>query len=119
MRMTSQRALPMRTDPDVRRAWWSLAAFVPSFVAAFVTGEGLLAVTGHGDDPTVPAGVALAAGLPAILVFALPTLLVWFLGRRAIDRGHPEGRTPVVVAVSLAGVFVGLNLIQLLAGLVF
>jgi hypothetical protein len=29
---------PLPTDPgrDVRRAWWSLALFVPSFVLAFV-----------------------------------------------------------------------------------
>ncbi|GGO86375.1 hypothetical protein GCM10011584_08530 [Nocardioides phosphati] len=116
--MTSPLPPMVKSDPDVRRAWWSLAAFIPSFVAASVAGEGLLAALGHSGDETVPPGVALAAGLPAILVFALPALLVGFLGRRAIRGGHPEGRTPVLVAVSLAGVFLALNLVQLIAGLV-
>lgn len=104
-------------DRDVRRAWWSLALFVPSLVAAFLTGEGLVAALGHSGDQTVPAGIALAAGLPALLVFALPTLLVWYLERQAVRHGHPEGRTPLLVACVISGAFVALNLFQLIVGL--
>ena len=104
-------------DRDVRLAWWSLALFVPSMVAAFVTGEGLLAALGHSGDETVPAGVALMAGLPAIFVFALPTLLVRHFGRQAERRGHPDGRTPIIVALVIAGGFLAMNLFQLVLGL--
>lgn len=58
------------------------------------------------------------AGLPAILVFALPTLLVWHYGHQAQRHGHPEGRTPVVVAVVVAGAFLAMNLLQLVLGLI-
>lgn len=105
-------------DRNVRRAWWSFALFVPSLVAAFITGEGLLAAMGHSGDQSPPAGTALMAGLPAILVFALPTLLVWHFGRQAVRRGHPEGRTPVIVAVVIAGGFLAMNLFQLVVGLI-
>jgi hypothetical protein len=103
---------------DVRRAWWSFALFIPSLVAAFITGEGLLAAMGHSGDQSPPAATALMAGLPAILVFALPTLLVWHFGDRAERRGHPEGRIPVIVAFVIAGGFLAVNLFQLTVGLI-
>lgn len=117
--MTVHQAPSTGHDRDVRRAWWSFAWFVPSLVAAFITGEGLLAAMGHSDDPSPPAGIALMAGLPAVLVFALPTLLVWYFGHRAQRHGHPEGRTPVMVAVVIAGGFLAMNLFQLVVGLIF
>lgn len=91
--------------------------FVLSLVAAFITGEGLLAAMGHSGDQTPPAGTALMAGLPAILVFALPTLLVWYFGHQAERHGHPEGRTPIVVALVISGGFLAMNLFQLVVGL--
>ena len=115
--MTVHQLRSTNTDRDVRRAWWSFGLFVPSLVAAFVTGEGLLAALGHSGDETVPAGIALTAGLPAILVFTLPTLLVWHFGRRAERHGHPEGRTPVMVALVVCGAFVAMNLFSLVARL--
>ncbi len=112
--MTTTRSRPT-SDPaaDVRRAWWSFALFAVSFVAAMVTGEGLAAALGHADDQNVPVGTALAAGLPACLVFALPALVVTWFGRRAIRNGRPDGRTPVTVAWLVAGGFLALNLAQL------
>lgn len=104
-------------DRDTRRAWWSFALFVPSLVAAFITGEGLLAALGHSGDQTPPAGTALLTGLPALVVFALPTLVVWYFGHQAERHGHPEGRTPVIVAVVISGAFVAVNLLQLVVGL--
>jgi hypothetical protein len=77
----------------------------------------LLAAFGHSGDETVPVGIALMAGLPAILVFALPTLPVWHFGRRAERHGHPEGRTPVIVALAVSGAFLAMNLFQLFAAL--
>ncbi len=116
--MTVQQVPSTGHDRDVRRAWWSCALFAPSLVAAFITGEGLLAAMGHGGDQSPPAGVALMAGLPAILVFALPTLLVWYFGHHAERHGHPEGRTPVIVAVVIAGGFLAMNLFQLVVRLI-
>ena len=53
--------------------------------------------------------------MPALLVFASPSPVAWWFGRRAQRRGHPEGRLPVLVAVAVSGAFVSLNLLQLLA----
>jgi hypothetical protein len=116
--MTVHRVPSTGHGRDVRRAWWSFALFVPSLVAAFITGEGLLAAMGHTGDQSPPAGTALMAGLPAILVFALPTLLVWYFGRQAVRNGYREGRTPVVVAAVIAGGFLAMNLFQLVVGLI-
>ena len=114
--MTVHQAPP--TDRDVRRAWWSITLFAPSLVAAFITGEGLAAAMGYTGDQSPPLGTALVAGLPAIAVFALPILLVRHFGHRAERHGHPEGRTPVVVALVVAGGFLALNLFQLVLGLI-
>lgn len=116
--MTVRRVPPAGHDRDVRRAWWSFALFVPSLIAAFITGGALLAAMGHGEDESPPAGTALMAGLPAIVVFALPTLLVWYFGHQAQRHGHPEGRTPVLGAVLIAGGFLAMNLLQFVLGLI-
>jgi hypothetical protein len=116
--MTVHRVSSPGHDRNVRRAWWSFALFVPSLVAAFITGEALLAAMGHSSDQSPPAGTALMAGLPAILVFALPTLLVWHFGHQAERHGHPEGRSPVIVAVVIAGAFLAVNVLQLVVGLI-
>jgi hypothetical protein len=116
--MTVHQVPSAGTDRDVRRAWWSFALFVPSLVAAFITGEALLAAMGHSGDQSPPAGTALMAGLPAIVVFASPTLVIWYFGHQAERHGHPEGRTPVLVAVVIAGAFLAVNLFQLVLGLI-
>ncbi|TQK71280.1 MULTISPECIES: hypothetical protein [unclassified Nocardioides] len=102
-----------RGDRDVRRAWWCLGLFIPSFLGAFVTGEGLLAVLGYDGEESAPVGVALVAGVPAMTVFALPALLIGHFGRRAMRNGHVQGREPTVVAFVIAGVFVVVNVFQL------
>lgn len=112
-------AVPVLGDErDVRRAWWGLGLFVVSFVAAFVTGEGLVAAFGYGSEQEVPVGVALAAGLPACLVFALPAVAVWWFDHRAEDRGDARGRPAVLVAVLVAGAFLAADLGQLALRLV-
>ena len=109
-----------RPDPEreLRRAWWSLTLFVPSLLAAFLVGEFLFAATGHEDDASPPIGAVLLAGGPALLVFVLPTLVVWHFGSRAQRDGRPDGRTPILVAVIVAGGFIALNLFPFVVGLV-
>jgi hypothetical protein len=120
MMTTTPRIPTAGHDHDVRRAWWSFLLFVPSFVAAFVTGEGLAAAFGYADPgATVPVGTALVVGLTACLVFALPTLAVWFFGHRAVEHGHPDGRAPVVVALTVSAAFLASNLVQLVALVLF
>ena len=88
----------------VHRAWLSLLLFVLSFGASFYVGEGLAAAYGH---PTLevdqPPWVGIAAGLPALAVFAAPLLLTWRLARRAGDA--PGARAPVMTGAFLVMLF--------------
>jgi hypothetical protein len=104
-------------DParDVRRAWLSCLLFLVSFVAAFATGEGLVTAFGYASGDHVPLGPALAAGLPACVVFALPCLLVVHWGRRAFRNGDPGGRAPAWLALGLSAAFLVQNLVALVA----
>jgi hypothetical protein len=106
---------PLPTDPgrDVRRAWWSLALFVPSFVLAFVVGEGLVSALGYGTGQDVPAWVYPTAGVPAVLAFALPLLVTVPLSRRAARAGRRDGWWPAIVGGVVAGVFLFQNLLSL------
>jgi hypothetical protein len=94
-----------------QRAWWSLLGFVPSFVLAFVIGEGLIAALGYpsGGDEQAPWWAALTAVVPALVVFALPALSAVRFGRRAVSLGDPRGRIPMIVAVVGAAGFALLN----------
>jgi uncharacterized membrane protein YhaH (DUF805 family) len=105
---------------DVRRAWWSLLAFVPAFGLAFAVGEGLAAALGHppGGADQAPWWVMVVAGVPALVVFVVPAVLAWHFGRRAMDLGDPHGRYPLVVGLVVAGGFVLLNLVSAVAVLV-
>jgi Na+/melibiose symporter-like transporter len=94
-----------------RRAWWSLAGFVPSFFLAFLIGEGLVSAFGYpvGGDEQAPWWVAVVATTPALLVFALPAVLAVWFGRRAVRLGDARARVPMAVGVIVAGGFVLLN----------
>lgn len=97
--------------PATRRAWWSLLGFVPSFVLAFVIGEGLISALGHavGSDAQAPWWAVLTASIPALVVFALPAVLAVHFGRQAVRLGDARGRVPMVAAVVVAAGFVLLN----------
>ncbi|KRE99238.1 hypothetical protein ASG88_16080 [Nocardioides sp. Soil777] len=99
---------------DVRRAWWSLALFPLSFVAAFGVGEGLATLLGHetGSAEEAPVWLMLAAAGPALLVFVAPALLSVFFARRAEQEGNRGGRVPMWTGVGLASAFVLLNVVQ-------
>jgi hypothetical protein len=102
----------------MRRAWWSLALFPVSFVAAFVIGEGLFSWLddGVGDAPI---WVIVASAVPAFVAFALPAVLTYRLGRRAVALGRPDGMTPAITAAGLAAAFVVMNLVAFVVNAVF
>lgn len=96
---------------QTRRAWWSLLGFGLSFPLAFLVGEGLIAVLGYppGGAARATWWAALAAVVPALVVFALPAVLAVHFGRRAVDLGDLRGRVPMWLAVGLAAGFALLN----------
>lgn len=118
-------ATRVRRDPDaatsLRRAWWSLPGFVVTFFLAFAIGEGIATALGQpsGSSEAAEWWVMVLAGVPALVVFALPAVLAVHYGRRAVRLGEPRGRDPIVVAL-VGGGFVLLSLLSgilvLLAG---
>ena len=96
----------------VRRAWLSLLLFPLSFAAAFGVGEGLASAFGHppGDDESAPVWVMLGAGVPAVLVFAVPAAGAWFFAVRAGNEDVHRVRLPAYLATALAVAFVLMNL---------
>lgn len=96
-------------DRSYRRAWWSLALYPVTFVAAFVIGEGLASALG-GDGGSLAWWKALLAALPAMVVFVLPGVLAVLFGRRAVRQGRPDGRSPAIVGAVIGLGFVALNL---------
>jgi hypothetical protein len=105
-------------DRAYRRAWWSLALYPVTFVAAFVIGEGLYAVF-TGDEGNAAWWEILLAATPAILVFVIPGILAWTMGRRAVRLGRKDGNAPAFVGAAIAVGFVGLNLFSGLLQLIF
>jgi hypothetical protein len=103
-------------DIAYRRAWWALLGYIPSFVAAFVVGEGLydLLHAGPGDADW---WVFVLAATPALIVFAIPGALAWHFGQRAAHGGRPEGRTLAIIGVAVGVGFAVMNLLSGLVGL--
>lgn len=100
-----------------RRAWWALALYPLSFVAAFAIGEGILsALTEDTDDPVF--WQVLLAGAPALAVLVVPGIVSVSQGRKAMRLGRQDGRVPALVGAVIAFGFVGLNLASYLVGLV-
>lgn len=100
-----------------RSAWWSLALYPLSGVAAFVIGEGLFEALHDGPDDAPP-WVVLVAGVPALIAFALPALMATIFSRRAVRAGHPNGAIPGYVAIAIAVAFTALNLLSYVVGLI-
>jgi hypothetical protein len=94
-----------------RRAWWSLALYPVTFVAAFVIGEGLYSVF-NGDQGNAAWWEILLAATSAILVFVIPGILAWTMGRTAVRLGRTDGNVPAVVGAAIAIGFAGLNLLS-------
>ena len=105
---------PVAGQSDVRRAWASLLLFPIVFLAAFAIGEGLASALGYpaGGDEDAPLWVMLTASVPALAVFAAPAVLATVFARRAERAGNPQGRTPMVIALVVAGGFIALNVVS-------
>jgi len=95
-------------DRSYRRAWWSLALYPVTFVAAFVIGEGLASALG-GDSGSLAWWKALLAATPAIVVFVLPGVLAVLFGRSAVRQGRADGRNPAIIGAVIGLGFVALN----------
>jgi len=95
-----------------RGAWIAVAMLPVGFVLAMVVGEGLFSMLGHDSgDENAPAGAVALAGGAGILVFLVPCVAAWILGRRAVADGDPQGRAPALVGAVVAVVFLVLNLV--------
>lgn len=105
-------------DVAYRRAWWCLALYPVTFVAAFVIGEGLISLLT--DDVQQPAfWEVLVSATPALLVFVTPGALAVMQGRKAMRLGRRDGMAPAVVGAAIGFGFVGLNILSYLVGLMF
>jgi hypothetical protein len=112
---------PVAGQADVGRAWASLLLYPFTFAAAFGIGEGLASVLGYpaGGDEQAPVWVMLTASIPALVVFAVPAVLATVFARRAQRAGNPRGRTPMVIALAVAGAFITLNVVSGILTLAF
>ncbi len=104
-------------DAAYRRAWWSLALYPITFVAAFVVGEGLFSWLDNGDDN--PFWVPLVSATPAVLIFIVPGALSVLQGRKAMRLGRGGGKTPAIIGAAIGAGFVLLNLMSYLTMTVF
>ncbi|ABL82209.1 MULTISPECIES: hypothetical protein [unclassified Nocardioides] len=101
-----------------RRAWFSLLLYPLSFAAAFAVGEGLVSLYGYptsGPEST-PLWAVLAAGGPALLVFAVPAVVAWVFAARAGHEDVHRVRLPAYLATALAAAFVLVNLLSYVVG---
>lgn len=115
--MTTVRHTAPGAATTTRRAWLSLLGFVPSFGVAFLVGEGLVSAMGYevgGDQPPWP--VAIAATVPALLVFVLPAIAAVHFGRKSLRLGDRRARVPMTIAVAVATLFVLMNVLAPLLG---
>jgi hypothetical protein len=109
-------------DPkrDVTFAWLSLLLYPLSFGAAFLIGEGLATWLFDWPNGANPAPWKIvAAGVPAVIVFALPVVPAWYFGMRAHRNGSHSGRVAGWVAVAIAAAFVVQNGLGFLVGFLF
>lgn len=101
-----------------RRAWFSLLLYPLSFAAAFAVGEGLVSLYGYptSGPQSTPLWAVLAAGGPAMLVFAVPAVVAWVFAARAGHEDVHRVRLPAYVATALAVAFVLMNLLSFALG---
>jgi hypothetical protein len=98
----------------VAAAWLSLLLFAPSFFAAFLVGEGLIAAMGYDvGEAAPPSWAQLLATVPAILVFAIPLWPTWHFGRKVGRRRGRSAMGPFFVALVAVVSFAAINLVPL------
>lgn len=105
-------------DSAYRHAWWSLALYPVTLVAAFVIGEGLYSALTN-DQGDAALWQVIVAATPALSIFVIPGLLAVAQGRKAMRLGRQDGKVPALIGVIIAIGFVGLNLLSYVAGLLF
>lgn len=118
MSTTSNRRPVDGRGRDVRYAWLSVLLLPVAFVLAFLIGEGLIGLLGHpvGGEGDTPLWAALAATIPALLVFCVPAMVSAWFARRAAAHGDRRGWVPAVLLGIIALAFIAMNV---LAGLGF
>ena len=108
----------VRARRSLRLAWISVAILPLAFVGAMILGDGLLTLQGYqSGDSEIPRGVALMAGIPAVLVLIAPTIPAIGFGLRARRLGIPAGAIPALVGLVVAAMSILLNALPLALGL--
>lgn len=113
---------PPAASPEARRslrfAWISVAVMPVAFVAAMFIGDGLLTMQSYesGGAESVPVGVALKAGIPALLVIIAPAITAILFGFRARRQGASIGMFPAVTGIVVGGYSVLINALALIFG---
>jgi hypothetical protein len=120
----------MRTEPassvgsskhanrDLHKAWIAVGLLPVAFVLAMVVGEGLISALGYqsGSQQPVPAGPALLASVPALLILIAPGLAAVHYGRRAYRAGRPDANLPAWIGGVATVVVVTQNFLAFLLG---
>jgi hypothetical protein len=81
-------------------------------------GDGLLTMQGYesGSAESLPVGVALKAGIPAMLVLIAPAVTAMLFGFRARRRGASNGMIPAVIGIVVGGYVVLMSIPVLILG---
>lgn len=88
------------------------------FVGGMLLGEALVSAQGFevGSDEFPPLGVALLAGLPALVIVMAPAVLAIVLGLRARRQGASTGWIPALIGALVAAYAVLANSLPLVLG---
>ena len=87
---------------NLTRSWIAVASIPVAFVVAFAVGEGLYALLGYKpEDATEPLWVALAAGLPSLVLFLVPCAAAVWYGNKARAEGHRVALVPLLLGAVL------------------
>lgn len=91
-----------RQVTSLARAWISVALIPVALIVAMVVGEGLYGLLGYKpEEGAEPLWVALAAGIPAVLLFLAPCVSAVLYGNRARAQGHRLGWVPLSIGAAL------------------
>jgi len=89
-----------------------------AFLGAMFVGDGLLTAQGYrSGDLDIPAGVALRAGVPAVLVLITPAICALMFGLRARRLGMRAGAIPALVGLVVAAISLMFNALPLALGM--
>ncbi|WP_323098154.1 hypothetical protein [Intrasporangium sp. YIM S08009] len=102
---------------NLTRSWIAVASIPVAFFVAFAVSEGLYALLGYKpEDATEPLWVALAAGIPAIILFLVPCAAAVWYGNKARAEGHRSALLPLLVGAVLGLWMLVMTTVSMLAG---